>query len=88
MAKQQMVDRFGREIFVGCTVAYPGRARSSTWLATGRVVEVDDGAGRERPHNWPGRLKLEGGSHGSRENDKELGVRWIGYNIDHVVVVG
>jgi hypothetical protein len=62
-------DRFDREVFVGCTVAYPGRKGASCWISTGRVVQIDEDEGR---------LKLEGGSH--RKGSRELGIRWIGFD--------
>lgn len=74
-----MKDRFDHEVFVGCTVAYPGRASSRCWISTGRVIEIDLGEGRRGP-----RLRLEGGGAGATD---KLKARWIGFN-DQVLVMG
>lgn len=79
-----MKDRFGKDITVGCTVAYPGRQGSSCWIATGQVIEVDEGGG-----TWPDkrrpRLRLEGGGH---DPGDAFGKRWIGFYPSHTIVVG
>lgn len=57
-------DRFGHEVFIGCTVVYPGRAGSSCWLGTGTVEaivpEALDGSFPSSP-----KLKLVGGTRGN-----------------------
>lgn len=79
-----MKDRFGKEVVVGCTVAYPGRQGSSCWIATGRVVEIDPGEG-EWPNRRNPRLLLDGGGHSPGD---AFGKRWIGFYSAHTIVVG
>jgi hypothetical protein len=74
-----MKDRFGREVFVGCTVAYPGRAGSSCWISTGIVAEVLPQTERYRV-----RLRLEGGG---QAKGAPLGRRQIAWSDDVLVLV-
>jgi len=69
-------DRFGHEVFIGCTVVYPGRAGSSCWLTTGVVEaivpEALDGSFPAMP-----KLKLIGGTlvlRGQRRLDWHTGL--------------
>lgn len=74
-----MKDRFGREVKVGCVIAYPGRQSSSCWLATGRVVEiVEDRPANTSPYMpWLPKLRLEGGSRGPGSDELvRRSVRW------------
>lgn len=57
-----MKDRFGHEVSVGCTVAYPGCAGSSCWLRTGVVIDILPGVADGRHPQT--RLKIDGGTWG------------------------
>jgi len=68
-------DRFGHEVFVGCTVAYPGRVGSSCCLRTGVVTAIVDEPSEFSPSGRRQRLKLDGGTWGS-----ENAMIWNGWD--------
>ena len=74
-------DRFGREVFVGCTVAYPVDVRHTLVIRTGIVTEVLPATATRRAH-----LRLQGGTRGAGDA-RPLGRRQVCWS-DEVLVLG
>lgn len=74
-------DRFGHEVFVGCTVAYPMDVRYALVLRTGIVTEI-----LPATETRLARLRLQGGTRG-RGDKKPLGRRQMTWS-DEVIVLG
>lgn len=98
-----LLDMFNnREVTVGCTIVYSGRAGSRSWLTTGRVLEIDEGIADRSDPQWTyqrrhPRIKVTGGHSGNchfypstssfLKNDAELRTRWVRFDQQNVCVV-